>query len=74
MDDDLDRLLLEGAQISDMDSRRAIYAQISELIQENALILPVRDYVNLVVANKAVEGLHYAAEGWFPHLIDLALH
>ena len=73
VDDDLDRLLLEGAQISDIDSRRAIYAQISKLIQENALILPIRDYVNLVVANEAVEGLHYAAEGWFPHLIDLAL-
>jgi peptide/nickel transport system substrate-binding protein len=73
LDDDLDRLLLEGAQISDIDSRHAIYAQIYKLIQENALILPIRDYVSLVVANEAVEGLHYAAEGWFPHLIDLAL-
>ena len=73
VDDDMDRLLLEGAQSTDPTARRTIYVKIYELIQENALILPIRDYVNLVVANEAVEGLHYAAEGWFPHLIDLAL-
>ncbi len=74
MDDDVDRLLVEGAQSADPDARREIYEHVSELIQENALILPIRDYVNLVVANEAVEGLHYSVEGWFPHLIDLALH
>jgi hypothetical protein len=35
---------------------------------ELALVLPIRDYVNLNVASAAVENLSYDAQGWFPLL------
>lgn len=38
---------------------------------DNALIVPVRDYVNLNVAAARVKGLRYALQGWFPWLYDV---
>ena len=40
---------------------------------DQALLLPIRDYVNLVVAHTRVQGLRFSAEGWFPILVDLRL-
>jgi len=71
---ELDRLLLEGSQTTqDRSSRAQLYLQAAELIRDQALILPIRDYVNLVVANARVLDLHFSAQGWFPLLIDLQL-
>jgi peptide/nickel transport system substrate-binding protein len=71
---DLNRLLLEGSQTTqDRNSRARLYVQAAELIRDQALILPIRDYVNLVVANPRVLDLHFSAQGWFPLLIDLQL-
>jgi len=71
---ELDRLLLEASQATqDSASRAALYEQIAGKIREQALILPIRDYVNLVVANARVLDLRFSAQGWFPHLIDLRL-
>ncbi|NIM92434.1 MAG: hypothetical protein GTO18_01800 [Anaerolineales bacterium] len=71
---ELDRLLIEGAQSSGEPSmREAIYWDISERIRDQALILPIRDYINLVVAQNQIEGLRFSSQGWFPFLIDLYL-
>ncbi len=40
---------------------------------ELALVLPLRDYVNLNVAQDSVDGLRFDAQGWFPWLIDVRL-
>ncbi len=53
--------------------RTALYAQIQQHIMERALVLPVRDYVNLNVAQSEVQGLRFDAQGWFPWLIDVKL-
>jgi ABC-type transport system substrate-binding protein len=71
-ENELDSLLLEAMRVThDKAERQALYAEISELIQEQMLIIPIRDYVNLVVARSDLEGLRFSPQGWFPYLIDL---
>jgi peptide/nickel transport system substrate-binding protein len=69
---DLDRLLTEAGKASlDPEQRISLYQESIALINAQALVLPVRDYVNLVVADSEITGLQYSASGWFPILIDL---
>lgn len=71
---DLDRLLLAGSQSTlGLESRASLYAEAGQLILDQALLLPIRDYINLVVANPRVLDLRFSAQGWFPHLIELRL-
>jgi peptide/nickel transport system substrate-binding protein len=73
-DPEIDRLLTQAAQESlDHDARLNLYKQVSFRVQEEALVLPIRNYVNLVAVNNRVEGLHFTAQGWYPILIDLQL-
>jgi peptide/nickel transport system substrate-binding protein len=73
-DPEQDQLLLQAAQTShDTEERLRLYQQFVSDVQEEALLLPIRFYVNLVVANKRVKGLHFSAQGWYPILIDLRI-
>jgi len=72
-DPNLDRLLEDGARTLDPGKRKELYAQAQQLIMAEALILPVRDYVNLNAASATVEGLRYDLRGWFPWLYDAYL-
>jgi peptide/nickel transport system substrate-binding protein len=73
-DPEIDRLLIQASQESlDLDARLSLYEQVSSRVQEEALVLPIRNYVNLVAVNNRVEGLHFTAQGWYPILIDLQL-
>ncbi len=73
-DSEIDLLLNEAAHTTlAPDRRAALYNQIVQAITDNALVLPIRDYVNLVIAHKRVEGLKFSAQGWFPNLIDVQL-
>jgi peptide/nickel transport system substrate-binding protein len=69
---DIDRLLVEGAADTGQ-SRESIYAELHRYLAGEAVLLPIRDYVNLVVAGTDVQGLRYDAQGWNPILIDLSL-
>ena len=69
----LDGLLARAAATSDLDTRLALYASAQEQIMEQALLLPVRDYVNLNAATVRVKDLRYDARGWFPYLVDVKL-
>jgi hypothetical protein len=40
---------------------------------ENALILPIRDYVNLNGAAASIGNLSYDAYGWFPLLANVTV-
>jgi len=72
---DMDQLLVEAVLSSpDGEQRLAIYREIAFLVQDEALIIPIRDYVNLVIANQRVDGLHFSSQGWFPYLIDVRLN
>lgn len=71
---DLDRLLDQGAKATgDPAGRRRLYEQAAEIIRDEALILPVREYVDLIGYNRRVQGLQFSYQGWFPLLIDLRL-
>jgi peptide/nickel transport system substrate-binding protein len=69
----LDRLLEDAKRAQSEADRLAFYRQAQEEIAAQSLLLPVRDYVNLNVANNRVKDLHYSAQGWFPVLIDVSL-
>jgi peptide/nickel transport system substrate-binding protein len=72
-DPKLDELLENGARTLDLDRRRELYAEAQQLIMAEALILPIRDYVNLNAASAKVKGLRYDLRGWFPWLYDVYL-
>jgi len=72
-DPELDELLENGARTLDLGRRKELYAEAQRLIMAEALILPMRDYVNLNAASARVEGLRYDLRGWFPWLYDAYL-
>jgi peptide/nickel transport system substrate-binding protein len=72
-DAELDRLLDEGVRALEPAERLAFYAQAQTRIMDLALILPIRDYVNLNAAKATVHGLRYDRQGWFPWLHDVYL-
>ena len=73
-DEELDNLLQQGVEAYSMNTdREELYAQVAEKVMNSWLVLPIRDYVNLVVTNDRVRGLHFSAQGWFPFLIDLKM-
>lgn len=67
----LDELLEEGARTLDPGKRKALYAEAQQIIMAEALIIPIRDYVNLNAASARVKGLRYDLRGWFPWLYDV---
>ena len=72
-DAQLDTLLGEAARATDPAERLRLMAEAQQRVAALALVLPVRDYVNLNMARAGVEGLSYDAQGWFPLLIDVSL-
>ena len=72
-DPQLDAWLDEGRQEMDVDARQEVYAQIQRRLMDAAVILPIRDYVNLNVARAEVRNLRYDRQGWFPWLYGVYL-
>lgn len=70
---DLDLLLQQAETQSDTEARQSLYGQAQRIIMEQALLLPVRDYVNLNGQRTGLEGLSYDAFGWFPLLNNLTI-
>lgn len=66
--EELDGLLREAVRQFDPNARRSLYTQAQRTIMQQALLLPIRDYVNLNGVNTRLEGLTYDAYGWFPVL------
>jgi peptide/nickel transport system substrate-binding protein len=71
--DQLDVWLDKGRREMNDTARRETYAQIQQHIMGRALILPIRDYVNLNAAQTGVQNLQYDRQGWFPWLYDVTL-
>jgi ABC-type transport system substrate-binding protein len=72
-DPDLDDWLQTAARTPDWSQREALYSQVQHRVMDQALIIPIRDYVNLNGVGGRVQGLRFDAQGWFPWLIDVAL-
>ncbi|HSJ57640.1 MAG TPA: ABC transporter substrate-binding protein, partial [Anaerolineae bacterium] len=70
-DEELNRLLTEGVRTLDMQRRAELYSQAQVRIMDLAIVLPIRDYVNLNAASVAVRGLRFDERGWVPWLYDV---
>jgi peptide/nickel transport system substrate-binding protein len=73
VDRELDSWLIAAQSSLDDAERASLYAQVQTRIMDQALVLPIRDYVNLNGYRPEVEGLHFSAQGWFPYLTDLTV-
>jgi ABC-type transport system substrate-binding protein len=58
---------------TDDAERTTLYSQAQLLIMDNALVLPIRDVVNLNGASVTVENLQYDPYGWFPLLANVTV-
>jgi peptide/nickel transport system substrate-binding protein len=69
-DAELDAWLESAAHTSDPAERATLYSQVQLRVMDEALVIPIRDYVNLNGVSSRVQGLRFDAQGWFPWLID----
>lgn len=69
----LDQMLTEAERQTDTGARSSLYGQAQLRIMEQALILPIRDYVNLNANVTGIGGLSYDAYGWFPLLTNVTV-
>ena len=70
---DLDTILLQAARTTVAEERRLLYGQAQAIIMQEALILPIRDYVNVNAHAAELDGLIYDPFGWFPLLNDVTV-
>ncbi|MDW8172496.1 MAG: ABC transporter substrate-binding protein [Anaerolineae bacterium] len=71
---ELDALLEQARQAQNPSDRQLFYGQAQSQIMQNALILPIRDYVNINAHVSSVEGLIFDPYGWFPLLYGVRLN
>ena len=69
----LDGLLDQERGTYDPAQRIQLYQQAQQSIMEQALLIPIRDPVNLNAASARVQDLRFDAHGWFPLLHDVYL-
>jgi peptide/nickel transport system substrate-binding protein len=67
-DSELDSWLRRAASETSDEAREQLYGLAQERIMSQALILPIRDYVNINAAVSNISGLIYDPYGWFPLL------
>lgn len=70
-DTELDNWLLQAVERSEPEARQQLYNDIQARIMDQALILPIRDNVNLVGWSQSLDGLIFAAQGWWPLLTNI---
>jgi peptide/nickel transport system substrate-binding protein len=70
-DPDLDNVLVAAVQEAVPGVRRAMVAEVQRYIMEQALIIPIREYVNINAADASIRGLRFDPYGWFPLLNDV---
>jgi peptide/nickel transport system substrate-binding protein len=70
-DAELDAWLDKGTRTTSDEERAELYARVQQRIMDKALIIPIRDYVNLNGASSDVKGLRFGLQGWFPWLYDV---
>lgn len=71
--EELDRILLQANQERDSFTRRSQYFQIQSIIMNDALIIPIREYVNINLVSSNIQNLQFDAYGWYPLLYDARL-
>jgi len=70
-DPELDGWLQEAVRQVDAETRAGLYMSAQQRIMEQAVVLPIREYVNLVGSTARLDGLIFSAQGWWPLLRNL---
>ncbi len=73
-DPELDGWLHEAVRQVDTGARAAFYSSAQRRIMEQAVVLPIRDYVNIHGTTARLDGVIFSAQGWWPLLRNLQLH
>ena len=63
-DPTLTKLIADGQQELDPAKRLAIYAQAQKIIMDQAIELPIRQNIDLVMTSKKLTGLTYSGGGF----------
>lgn len=71
---EMDGWLTRAAESIDPIDRQNLYSAVQGLIMDQALILPIRDSVNLNGVNKQIGNLQFDAYGWAPVLVNLTFN
>jgi peptide/nickel transport system substrate-binding protein len=72
-DPELDQMLINAEGATDVTQRANLYLRAQERIMDLALVLPIRDYVNLNMSRAGIKGLRFDRRAWFPWLYDVYL-
>ena len=72
-DSELEDVLDEARGRFDSAQCAELYSQAQQRVMELALLVPIRDPVNLNAASTRVQGLRFDAHGWYPLLHDVYL-
>lgn len=72
-DAQIDEWLERARALTNPSERAQLYAQAQLRIMDLALLIPVRDPVNLNATSASVHNLRFDAHGWFPLLHDVYL-
>ncbi len=70
-DDELNDLLREALATSDSRARFSMYARVQQIIMDRAIVLPLRDQVNILAVSPELGGLLWDASGVIPWLHNL---
>jgi peptide/nickel transport system substrate-binding protein len=62
-DDHIDELLMQGRASTDQEERLAIYAELQQIIMDEALFLPVRQFGMLAATRAEVKGFQFQPTG-----------
>lgn len=69
----LDTALTNAIISNSEDDRSFQYGTAQAIIMQQALVLPIRDYVNLNAHRSNIRGLMYDAYGWFPLMVNVSV-
>ena len=69
--EELDSMLRNALSVTDDRTRYSLYARAQQIIMDQALILPLREQVNIVAIADGLDGLVWDATGMIPLLNNL---
>jgi peptide/nickel transport system substrate-binding protein len=72
-DPELDNWLHEGTRQTTDEARAPLYISAQQRIMEQAIVLPIREYINLNGATARLDGVIFSGQGWWPLLRNLQL-
>jgi peptide/nickel transport system substrate-binding protein len=70
-DPELDSILFDAARQLEPGTRVVLYSRAQRIIMDNALIIPIRETVNLNATTNNIQNLTFDPYGWFPLMTNV---